>query len=221
MKVVAVVPAWNEEKTIGEVLDGLLPCVDEVVVVDDGSTDRTSQIASSRGVVLVRHALNRGLGAAICTGINAALGRNADVILTFDADGQHCVEDIFAVLEPIRKSEADIVIGSRLLSPVGMPLVRRIANQFGNLATHVLFGARVTDSQSGFRAMTREAASRLDLRTDRMEISSEIIAEAFRNRLRLVEVPITNVYTTYSLSKGQGLVMGFKTLGRLFLRSLR
>lgn len=221
MKIVAIVPAWNEEKTIGEVLDGLLPCVDSVVVVDDGSTDRTSEMASSRGVVLVRHVLNRGLGAAICTGIAAALGRDADVILTFDADGQHCVGDIPVVLDPIKKGYADVVVGSRLLSPVGMPWIRRIANQLGNIATHVLFGARVTDSQSGFRAMTSEAASRLDLRTDRMEISSEIIAEAFRNRLRLVEVPITNIYTSYSLSKGQGLLMGFKTLGRLFLRSLR
>ncbi len=220
MKTIAVIPAWNEEETIGAVLDRLLPCVDAVIVVDDGSTDRSGEIARCKNVRVVRHVLNRGLGAALATGIAAALEDGADIILTFDADGQHQVEDIPAVLAPIKAGEADVVIGSRLLKPEGMPWSRRTANMLGNWVTHLLFGARVTDSQSGFRALNRHAAQTIQIRTDRMEVSSEIVAEVFRHKLRLVEVPIESVYTSYSMSKGQGMVMGLRTLYRLILRSL-
>ncbi len=220
MRTVAIIPAWNEEETIGAVLDRLLPIVDAAIVVDDGSTDRSGDIARQKNVRVVRHALNRGLGAALATGIAAALRDGADILLTFDADGQHQVEDIPRVLAPIREGKADAVIGSRLLTPTGMPFMRRAANKFGNLVTHLLFGARVTDSQSGLRAFSRAAAEKIQIRTDRMEVSSEIVAEIFRHKLRLVEVPITSVYTSYSMSKGQGIVMGLKTLYRLILRSL-
>ncbi len=224
MKTVAVVPAWNEAQAIGEVLDGLLPRVDAIVVVDDGSSDRTGDVAAARlrahrlrgGVV--RHVLNRGLGAALATGMRAALDDGADAILTFDADGQHQSDDVPAVLAPIKEGSADVVIGSRLLNPQGMPLVRRIANRIGNAVTALLFGARVTDSQSGLRAFSRHAAERIEIRTDRMEVSSEIVAEIFRHKLRLTEVPIKSVYSRYSMSKGQGFLMGLKTLGRLIIR---
>lgn len=218
MKTVVVVPAWNEAQAIGEVLDGLLPRVDAVVVVDDGSSDRTGEVALGRDARVVRHALNRGLGAALATGIRAALAEGADAILTFDADGQHRPEDVPAVLAPIKEGSADVVIGSRLLNPEGMPLVRRIANRIGNAVTALLFGARVTDSQSGLRAFSRHAAERIEIRTDRMEVSSEIVAEVFRHKLRLAEVPIKSVYSRYSMSKGQGFIMGLKTLGRLIVR---
>lgn len=218
MKTVAVVPAWNEAQAIGEVLDGLLSRVDAVIVVDDGSTDATGEIAARHGARVVRHVLNRGLGAAIATGMRAALDAEADIILTFDADGQHRSEDVPAMLAPIREGRADVVIGSRMLTKEGMPFVRRIANRIGNVVTAILFGAHVSDSQSGLRAFSRAAAERIQIRTDRMEVSSEIVAEIFRHKLRLVEVPIKSVYTTYSLSKGQSFVMGLKTLGRLIIR---
>lgn len=218
MNTVAVVPAWNEAQAIGEVLDGLLPRVDAVIVVDDGSTDRTADIAAARGARVVRHVLNRGLGAAIATGIRAALAQGADIVLTFDADGQHRSDDVPAVLAPIKDGKADVVIGSRMLTKEGMPFLRRVANRIGNAVTAVLFGARVSDSQSGLRAFSRAAAEKIQIRTDRMEVSSEIVAEIFRHRLRLAEVPVATVYTRYSLSKGQSFVMGLKTLGRLILR---
>ena len=223
MKIVAVVPAWNEEKTIGQVLDGIRPYVDAAVVVDDGSDDRTGLIARDRGVSLVRHAVNRGLGAALKTGIAAALALElgADVIFTFDADGQHASEDIPDVIRPIVEGAADLVIGTRLADPKGMPIRRQLANRAGNAATRALFGVRVSDSQSGFRALSRDAARRLELKTDRMEISSEILAEAARLGFRIQEVPIRSVYTAYSLSKGQSFVVGLKTLGRLMLHRAR
>ena len=232
MKTVAVVPAWNEAQAIGEVLGGLLPRVDAVIVVDDGSIDGTADVArgvtplrppltrgeTGGGVHVIRHVLNRGLGAAIATGIRAALADGADIVLTFDADGQHRPEDVAAMLAPIREGRADVVIGSRMLTKEGMPFVRRVANRIGNVVTAALFGAHVSDSQSGLRAFSRAAAEQIQIRTDRMEVSSEIVAEIFRHKLRLVEVPIKSVYTTYSLSKGQSFVMGLKTLGRLIVR---
>ncbi|OGL72384.1 hypothetical protein A3F28_01150 [Candidatus Uhrbacteria bacterium RIFCSPHIGHO2_12_FULL_57_11] len=220
MKTVTVIPAWNEELVIGEVLDGLRSRVDEMVIVDDGSDDRTALIARTRGATVVRHAVNRGLGAALGTGIAAALRRNAEIIITFDADGQHLPDDIPAVLAPILSGDADIVIGTRLRDPKGMPPIRRLANQIGNLVTLVLFGVKVTDSQSGFRALSRYAAERIEIRTDRMEVSSEILAESRRKNLKLVEVPIRSRYTAYSMSKGQSLWMGLRTLGRLIIHRM-
>lgn len=218
---IAVVPAWNEEKMIGDVLDGLRSRVDRVVVIDDGSTDRTSEIARGRGAVVIRHAVNRGLGAALGTGIQAAIIAGADVILTFDADGQHDPDDVSAVVAPVLDGKADLVIGTRLADREGMPLVRRLANQTGNLVTWTLFGARTSDSQSGFRALSRRAATAIDIRTDRMEVSSEIIVEAHRLGLRLVEVPIHSRYTAYSLSKGQSFGVGLRTLGGLIAHRFR
>lgn len=218
---IAVVPAWNEEQTIGEVLDGLRSRVDRTVVVDDGSADRTAEIAGGRGAAVIRHSVNRGLGAALATGIAVALAASADVIITFDADGQHAPEDVPAVVQPVQDGSADLVIGTRLTDPRGMPVVRRLANTAGNLTTRILFGARVTDSQSGFRAFNRCAAELIRIKTDRMEVSTEIIAEAHRLGLRIAEVPIQSRYTSYSLSKGQSFGMGLRTLGRLIVHRLQ
>lgn len=221
MKIVAVVPAWNEEETVGETLDGLRQYVSEIIVVDDGSKDRTDDIARRRCALVVRHALNRGLGAALKTGMTVALARGADVIVTFDADGQHAPEDVSAVAKPILDGKADAVIGTRLHDRQGMPFFRRAANYAGNIVTWLLFGVRTTDSQSGFRAFSREAAARMELKTDRMEVSSEILAEVARLNLRLTHVPVRSRYTTYSLSKGQSFTMGLRTLGRLLAHRVR
>jgi len=220
MKVIAVIPAWNEERTITDVvrsLEGLA----EALVVDDGSRDRTADLARDAGAVVIRHPVNRGLGAALGTGLEAALLRGADVIVTFDGDGQHRASDIPAVIEPIVSGRADAVIGTRFSGLGHMPAIRRIANRVGNLTTKLFFGAAVGDSQSGFRAFSRAAAEKIRIRTDGMEVSSEIVAEIKEHGLRLAEVPIHAVYTDYSLSKGQGFVMGIRTLGRLFLHWAR
>lgn len=220
MKIFALVPAYNEETTIADVLTRTEPFVDGMIVVDDGSTDRTPQIARAHGATVVSHVINRGLGAAIGTGFAAAMRLGADVVVTLDADGQHEPTEIRKFVEAIEQG-ADVVIGSRMLTGfVGMPLHRRIAQVVGNLVTFVLFGAWVTDSQSGFRAFTRYALEKIQIRTNRMEVSSELIAEAKRNRLKLVEVPIKAVYTPYSLSKGQNFFVGLKTLLKLVVRRL-
>jgi glycosyltransferase involved in cell wall biosynthesis len=220
MKVIAVIPAYNEASVIGEVLDRVRGHVDEIIVVNDGSSDRTGEIASGRGVVVVHHVINRGLGASLGTGFAAAHRRGADVVITLDADGQHDPAEIPKFVEAINGG-ADFVVGSRMLTALrGMPLHRKLATFAGNAATYALFGAWVTDSQSGYRALSRHAIEKIDIRTNRMEVSSELIAESKRNRLSYREVPIAAIYTEYSLSKGQSFFVGLKTLAKLVLRRL-
>ena len=219
MKLVAIIPAFNEEQTIAEVLTRTRSFVDEIIVVDDGSSDRTAEIARGQGVVVVSHVINRGLGAAIGTGFAAAQKRNADVVVTLDADGQHDPQEIPKFVEAI-EAGADVVIGSRMLTRVGMPWYRQIANVLGNIVTLVLFGAWVTDSQSGFRAFTKFAISKIEIKTNRMEVSSELIAESRHKQLTLKEVPIKAIYTEYSLSKGQSFVVGIKTFIKLIVRRI-
>ncbi|MFA4845270.1 MAG: glycosyltransferase family 2 protein [Patescibacteria group bacterium] len=219
MKVFAIIPAYNEQATIAEVLQKTKPFVDGMIVVNDGSTDRTADIARGQGAILVSHVINRGLGAAIGTGFETAKRFGADVVVTLDADGQHDAHEIEKFVKAIEHG-ADVVIGSRMLTRSAMPLHRKFANTIGNLVTLLLFGAWVTDSQSGFRAFTRYAISKIHIKTNRMEVSSELIAEAKRNNLTLVEVPIKAIYTDYSLSKGQSFFVGIKTLLKLVVRRL-
>jgi glycosyltransferase involved in cell wall biosynthesis len=219
MRIVALIPAYNEASTLGGVIARTKPFVDAVIVVNDGSRDETAHIAAEAGVQVVSHVINRGLGAAIATGLEAAKRAQADIAITLDADGQHDPSEIPRFVEAIQ-SGADMVIGSRMLTRTGMPWYRQAANLLGNLATFLLFGALVTDSQSGFRAFSRCALAAIEIRTNRMEVSSELIAEVKRKHLVLKEIPIQAIYTSYSLSKGQSFFVGLKTLGKLVLRRL-
>jgi UDP-N-acetylglucosamine---dolichyl-phosphate N-acetylglucosaminyltransferase len=220
MKTFALIPAYNEATTIADVLSRTRPYVDGMIVIDDGSTDRTAEIARAQGSMVVTHVINRGLGAAIGTGFAVAQKLGVEVVVTLDADGQHDPAEIKTFVEAIEKG-ADVVIGSRMLTGfVGMPLHRKAAQIIGNLVTFCLFGAWVTDSQSGYRAFTRYALSKIQIKTNRMEVSSELIAEAKRHSLTLVEVPIKAIYTEYSLSKGQSFFVGIKTLFKLVVRRL-
>jgi UDP-N-acetylglucosamine---dolichyl-phosphate N-acetylglucosaminyltransferase len=221
-RVVIVIPAYNEERTITGVIRGLKQHgFEKLVVVDDGSTDRTSELAAQEGVILLRHVLNRGPGGAFGTGISAALRLGAERIVTFDADGQHDPGDIVRILQPIEKGEADVVIGSRLLDPVGMPYSRRLANWIANVATYFLFRGWTTDSQSGLRALSGQAAARIKIMTSGHEYCSEIIAETVKNSLKRKEVAVKAIYTDYSLSKGQNFRLGLQTLMKLILAKVR
>lgn len=219
MKVV-IMPAYNEEQTVGAVAASVRPLVDAVFVIDDGSTDRTAVVARAAGAHVLSHVINRGLGAAIQTGIVAARRAGADIAVTFDADGQHRAEDIPRMCAPIEVDEADVVLGCRTVDRGQMPLVRRLCNVGGNALTFLLFGLWVKDSQSGLRAFNRHALASLALSCDRMEVSSEIVKEIHARHLRLVEVPIAPVYTKYSLSKGQSLTVGIATAAKLLLNKV-
>lgn len=219
MKTIAVIPAYNEAATIAGVLERTRGFVDDMIVVDDGSTDRTGEIARVQGAVVVRHVINRGLGAAIGTGFEKARRMKADAVVTLDADGQHDPSQIPTLVAQL-EAGADVVIGSRMLERRGMPWYRVVANMFGNLATLLLFGAWASDSQSGFRAFSAYALTQIQIVTNRMEVSSELIAEIKRHKLSLAEVPVKAIYTDYSLSKGQSFTVGLKTLVKLIIRRI-
>jgi len=220
--VAVIMPAYNEAKKICSVISALKKSgYHNIIVVNDGSTDATSTLAEKSGAIVVSHSINRGLGGALGTGISAALKfTSAQVFVTFDSDGQHDVSDIKKVVEPIFSGEADAVIGSRLINPEGMPLIRRFGNWQLNIITFLLFGKMVTDSQSGLRAFSRDAASKMRIQTNTMEVSSEIISLISENHLRLREVPIKAIYSKYSLSKGQTNLNGFKIAFKLFVEWL-
>ena len=225
MKLAVIIPAYNEEFAIGqviqEVMSANLPGFEKkIIVVNDGSKDKTGEIARSEGALVVRHLLNRGVGGALGTGIEAALRMGADVVVTCDADGQHSPDDIGRVIEPIQSGRADAVTGSRMIDSTAMPLTRRIANHLANIATWVLLAAKTTDSQSGLRAFSRSAAQRIRITANKYEVCSEICGEIKRLHLRCVDVPIKTIYTDYSMSKGQGFRVGLRTLFRLILSKL-
>lgn len=225
-KLVVVLPAFNEAKVIGQVLDSLkkeLATLNnlkiEIVVVDDGSWDNTSRIVRSKKVTLLRHPINRGLGGALGTGIEYTRQNQADFVVTFDADGQHDPKDISRVLPPLLENKADVVIGIRNIKK--MPFDRKILTFLSTLTTSVFFGIYCSDTQSGFRAFNKKALDKIKIKTQRMEVSSELFHEIKKHRLRLAEVPIKVIYTSYSREKGQTNLNAIKILLKLILRIFR
>jgi glycosyltransferase involved in cell wall biosynthesis len=222
MKVFIVIPAYNEEEHIGDVLTA---CQHEgfadIIVVNDGSDDRTGEIAMQQGAIVVEHYINRGVGAATQTGIEAAKLLGADIVITMDADGQHSPKDISTILHPIMDQTADIVIGSRFLEKNNtIPLLRRFFNFLANIITMLLAGKYLTDSQSGMKGLGKKALENIYIAANGYEFSSEIIREASFIKLRIREVPVSVLYTEYSLSKGQNLATGIITIFKLIIRSL-
>jgi len=219
-----VIPAYNESKTIKGVLKELKDRDFKIIVIDDGSSDKTYEIAqdsiyNSSNESIYRHILNRGLGAALKTGIEAALFKNADIIVTFDADGQHHPEDILKVCKPISEGKADFVIGTRDFRE--MPKSKKFGNQVMNIITRVFYGIHVSDSQSGLRAFNKKAAEVLDIYWRGYGVSSEIIGEIKKHDLKIEEVPIQTIYTDYSMSKGTGLGVGLKILFKLIINTIK
>lgn len=222
-RVVAVVPAYREAGRVGATVHTLRPYVDDVVVVDDGSPDATGDEARAAGARVLRHLLNRGQGAALATGIAYALRRGADVVVTFDADGQHDPEDLAALTAPLRDGSADVALGSRFLDGrSNPPPLRRLLLRLAVLFTRATTGLRLTDAHNGLRAFSRAAAAGLRIRQDRMAHASEILSEIRRLSLRVREVPVRVRYTEDSLRKGQRASGAFRILFDLLLgESLR
>jgi glycosyltransferase involved in cell wall biosynthesis len=217
-KIIIVIPAYNEEKIIQNVIMEIKSAgYENLVVVDDGSTDQTQKIAQKTGIKTFRHKINRGKGAATKTGIEAAKLLGADVIVTIDGDGQHDPQDIRNLTQPILAGNCDVVLGSRLRNPQGMPWYKIIQNKIGNIFTWYLFGLWVTDSQSGFRAYSRRAAEVINTHGDRYEYDSEVLREIYIYKLKFKEVPIQVRYTEYSMGKTekQGFLNGVKTVYKM------
>ncbi len=220
--VFVVIPAYNEEPCIEQVVREVRTLYPHVVVVDDGSKDDTFEAAKRSAGYVLRHLINRGQGAALQTGIEFALKRGARFVVTFDADGQHCVQDIQAMVEPIRRGECDITLGSRFLGEtVDIPLGRRLTLRLGVIFTRFINRVKLTDAHNGFRAFSRRAAQKINITLDRMAHASELIDQIKLCGLPFREVPVQVRYTPYSLAKGQSSRGAFRivlhyVLGRVF-----
>ena len=226
MKMLIGIPAYNEEKLISQVIRSLpkkLKGVEniDVLVVDDGSTDKTAQKAKEEGTKVLRHILNRGLGGALKTIFAYAKSQDYDLLVTFDADCQHHPSDVVKMIKPLIKDKKDVVIGSRWKLSKNIPLSRLIVNKLANVITYLIFSVWSSDSQSGLRAFNKRAIKLIELQSDGMEVSSEFFRETYRNSLNFQEVPIVVKYTSYSQNKGQRLTNAPSVLFHLFMRLLR
>lgn len=217
-----VIAARNEAAVIGEVVAELRARHAHVVVVDDGSSDRTGAVARHHGATVLRHAINRGQGAALQTGLDYAVAHGAHYIATFDADGQHNPDDIPVMLARLEQERADIALGSRFLGrAVGMPLRRRLTLKLATAFQKLSTGMDLTDAHNGLRLFSRRAAQVIRIQQDRMAHASEIVAQIGQQRLRCIEVPCTIRYTEYSLAKGQKLSGSLTILLDLAMRRVR
>jgi glycosyltransferase involved in cell wall biosynthesis len=216
-----VVPAFNEAQAIASVLADLRRTGYQIVVVDDGSADATAELAMQAGATVVRHPVNLGQGAALQTGIKFALLQGANFIVTFDADGQHRVDEIATLLSALVLHRADFALGSRFLGrAANMPTSRRLLLQAAISFTRATTGLAITDAHNGLRAMTRRGAQTINLRQNRMAHASEILDQIAASGLKYVEVPITIEYSSYSLGKGQRSSAAVDILIDLYARAL-
>ncbi|MDR2545294.1 MAG: glycosyltransferase family 2 protein [Methanobrevibacter sp.] len=220
-----VVPAFNEEKTVGSIVEELAKRGYKIVIVDDGSVDRTYEIVKGSkskypdNVFILHHPVNRGLGAALKTGMIFSLLKGADYVVTFDADGQHAFEDVKNVCLPLKLGNAQVVIGARPFED--MPTTKRFANNMMNFMTFFFYKIKVKDSQSGLRAFKSEVIPKLNILSRGYGVSSEFIKEIHKNHLELEEVTIKTIYTDETQNKGTNIFVGMKILFKMIIDVLK
>ncbi len=215
-----VIPAFNEEKCIGEVLDRFSHTTYSVVVVDDCSSDSTVNVASGYSVVLLKHLINLGQGAALQTGFDYLLQKtDAKFVVTFDSDGQHDIEDIPKIVKLLDSGQYDVVLGSRFLQTnkvEGMPFIKYVVLKLGLLFTRATTGLMITDTHNGLRGFSIDALRMIHINQNRMAHASEILSQVAKRRLRFREVQVNIRYTDYSMGKGQSIFNFVNILWDLF-----
>ena len=214
MKIIVGIPAFNEEKNIAVVITQLKKIVDKIIVCNDGSTDLTSKIAEELGVIVINHEKNLGYGAAIRSIFLKSKDLDGDILVTFDADGQHRVDDINKVINPIINGKSDLVIGSRFLdeSEKEVPQYRKVGIKVITKITNATIKKQLTDSQSGFRAYSKKVLTELNPSDAGMGISTEILIKASSKNFRISEVPIKITYsgdtsTHNPISQGSSVII--------------
>ncbi|OBI15271.1 glycosyl transferase [Mycobacterium sp. E2327] len=216
-----VIPAFNEAAVIGDVIADVRSAFDHVVCVDDGSSDGTGEIARRAGAHLVRHPVNLGQGAAIQTGIEYARRQpGAQVFATFDADGQHRVKDVAAMVERLGVGDVDVVIGTRFGAQEGSrpPLFKRIVLRTAARLSRRGRRLGLTDTNNGLRVFNKKVADGLDITMSGMSHANEFVMLIAENHWRVAEQPVEVLYTDYSKSKGQPLLNGVNIIFDGFLR---
>jgi len=214
LKIIIGIPAFNEEKSIASIITKLMNITDSIIVCNDGSSDLTSEIAEKMGAVVINHEKNLGYGAAIRSIFLKAKELDGDILVTFDADGQHRIEDIENVTTPIINQEAELVIGSRFLddSEKEVPQYRKVGIKVITKITNASIKEKLTDSQSGFRAYSKKVVDELNPSELGMGISTEILIKASSKNFKIVEVPIKILYsgdtsTHNPISHGSSVVL--------------
>ncbi len=214
-KIIAAIPAFNEEKYIGTVVLKTRQYAGEVIVVDDGSTDQTASVAKLAGATVIQHKQNKGYGASIQMLLAEAKKREPDILVLLDADSQHNPDEIPQLIKPISEG-FDLVIGSRAQQSVNIPRYRRIGQRAISFFSAILSGKKLSDSESGFRVFSKKAVVSLEVRENGMSVSAETIADATRKGLKITESPISIRYTKDG-STLNPVVHGFEVLGRIIV----
>ncbi len=219
LSVWVIVPAYQEDALLPEVLRDLFANrISNVVVVDDGSPVSLQHCVQNFPVHFLRHCINQGQGAALRTGIEYALARGAEILVTFDADGQHQAGQIPLLIAPIQQGRCEVALGSRFLSggaAINAPALRLWLLKAAILFTRLTTGLSLSDTHNGFRALSRSAVCKISLTQRRMGHASQIISEIAKHSIPFEEVPVTIRYTDYSLKKGQGIRNFVEIFGEL------
>lgn len=224
-KIWMVIPAYNEETTLGQILKELCNKGYSIIVIDDCSKDETCQVALKYPVVVLRHAINLGQGAALQTGFDFLNHyMSATCIVTFDSDGQHSIEDIPKVIEPVLNGTYDVVLGSRFkdtkfttLRKNGMPFSKFLTLKMGIFFTRLTTRLRVTDTHNGLRALSGKALKEIHIAQNRMAHGSEILSQIAKAKIPFCEVPVEVKYTDYSKKKGQSIFNSINIIWDLFI----
>jgi len=215
MKISCVIPAYNEAESILMVIAKVTPLVDEIIIIDDCSSDKTFQLAKTTKAVVLRHPINRGQGAALQTGDEYALNNGADIIVHFDADDQFKAAEITDLIAPIIAGQADAVFGSRFLGSANFPFVKRAIIMPIARLINGFFGIKLSDPQSGFRALNKETLKKIKIENRGMAHCSEILYKTIKSGARVIEVPITVTYHEF----GQSFGGGFKIIKDLLIHN--
>lgn len=218
MKIFCIIPAYNEENHVYQVITKVKPYVSEVILVNDNSKDRTAELALEAGATLISHPINRGQGAALETGQVYALKQGADIVLHFDADDQFLAKEIPSMLEPIINGSAQAVLGSRFLGKESnLPnFKRKVLLPMAKLFNRVFFKIKFTDPQNGFRALSKEVLLKIKIENDGMAHCSEIMHKLTKLKIPTTEVPVTVVYHEF----GQNLSGGFKIIKESLIKKI-
>lgn len=195
VRVIVLIPAYNEEKFIGEVIRKAREFVDLILVVDDGSKDKTKEIAEYMGAIVLKHENNLGKGDAIKTGLNyIKKNYTSNIIVLMDADCQHDPNDIPKLIKPIVDNDYEVVFGSRMHDTKKMSIQRKLSNHITTKLINFVTGMNLKDTQCGFRALKSEVLNKIDLKTSGFIIESEFIIEAYKRGCKITEVPINVIY---------------------------
>jgi len=195
MKACVIIPTYNEARAIGDLVREIRNQNLEVIVIDDGSKDNSSQIARDCGATVLRNQRNEGKGASLIKGFSYALSKDFDAVITMDGDGQHQPQDIQSFIHLAKNSDSAIFIGNRMLKTKPMPWLRLLTNKFMSWLISVITKQDIPDSQCGFRLIKKEVLERIELKTLRYETESEILIESFRLGFKIESVPIRTVYS--------------------------